>query len=543
MPLWKKVALIQIKLKTYFIKKNRALTFSIIYAILIYWALYLGPNLFNIIIPNKIKEDLRGYGPHLVLFVEAFISSLFLVILVYPFYNVYKKERQGYNFFILSSPIKEGDLFIGEFLGDLAIHSAVILLIIPVLFSILLQIKTLNLIQYILIFAAIFGIFTLSLLLGTIFAKLIQAKMIRSKNTKKLGDSYLCFIILGILLFMSLFRFINNLILYRPLLKNILLIYPSSWYSNLILFIIDPSFTESYYLGIWPNILLAFIVPILIFYVAYKKADGFYSLDFKEGASPRKSSRFVDLGWKLPLRGWGMIGSVQFKVFFRNKENYMRILSILFYNSFMCILIFISLQASQLEYIYELLFYNQLIILIISLTIGLVSGLILGMNNIFQSKDLIFRYKRSPRGLKAMILSYIILILVIFIFQDIFFTVFNTILFQFTITEGVFFFLFVLLSDIIFFGQIMGLQLYHPFFKEQESNIHFIFYILGLFQIISFIISLSIMIPNLPYTIVKITPLDFYEGLSLILVVHLLISLLMTISFIIMGVIKIQRLE
>ncbi|TFF87248.1 MAG: hypothetical protein EU549_05065 [Promethearchaeota archaeon] len=543
MTLWKKVAAIQIKQKTYFIRKNRKILLLIIFGILFYWAFYLGPNLFDIIIPNDIEQEASQYLSNITLFVEYFISSLFLVMFIYPFYDLYKEQDNGSNFFIRSSPIKPGDILIGEFLGDLIIHSAIILLIGPVLISIILQITALNIFQYIIIYSTFFGLFILSLLLGTIFAKIIQMKMRQGIKSQGNKGSYVCFIFLGILIFFSLFRFFMKLYSDNPFFRSLLLIYPPSWYSNILLYSLDLISTNSYFFGIWPNLLLAINVPILIFYVAYKYADKFYLLRDVKGNNLKEKRKNIKFNKIIPFRQSENLILTQFKIFFRNKENFIRIISVFIYNFFLSIIILISIKTSTIEFVEDVLSSKILIILLISWLEGLIFGSILGMNNFLYSKNLVFRYKKSPKGLKSLILSYLFLFFTIMIVVGLVSSIFNTFIFQFNLGEISLFYLFFSINGIVIFIQIMSLQCIHPFFKEQETNIHFLIYLVGLFQVFSFIIALCIWIPFFPYTIRYITPYDFYKGLSKIIFTHLIVSLIITGILSILGLKYINPLE
>ena len=165
------------------------------------------------------------------------------------------------------------------------------------------------------------------------------------------------------------------------------------------------------------------------------------------------------------------------------------------------------------------------------------------MNNFLYSKNLVFRYKSAPRGLKNIILPYIFLFFMLLIGVGLILTIFNMILFQFSIFEVFLFFLFFSFNGFAIFIQIIGIQSYHPFFKEQEANIHFLIYIIGVLQIISFIISLIIWIPTMPYKIHTITTNEFYNGFNYIILTHLCISLIIAGIIFILGWVKINRLE
>ena len=106
MSLWKTIVKHEIRLKTYRYRNNRKLFLIGIYAFFIYWGFYLGPNLFDIIISNIAQDIPSEYVYISVKFIEYFCTSFFLIILIYPLYNLYRKAEIGHSEILLSSPIK-----------------------------------------------------------------------------------------------------------------------------------------------------------------------------------------------------------------------------------------------------------------------------------------------------------------------------------------------------------------------------------------------------------------------------------------------------
>jgi len=543
MSLWKIIVKHEIRLKTYRYRKNRKLFLIIIYTIFLYWGFYLGPNLFDIII-SQIAQDIPSeYVSFSVKFIEYFLTSFFLIILIYPLYSLYRKAEIGHSEVLLTSPIRPGDIFLGEFLGKLIFYFLLILGMGPVIISLLNQINTLNVWQYIVIYSSLFMLLAFGFLIGTIIANLFEYKMTKSKIAKDLGKSFLLVLSIIVIAMFYILRFLFDLILSNPVYKIWLMYYPSFWYSNIILYAIDPSLnlfnSLSNYLFVIANLSLGVIIPSLLLYFSYKNADHFYTLEghVENGVFISKKERgFYKLIRKITPPKWRRLIITQFKIFFRKRENLFKIIYIGAFISVIGVIIIYSLENPGLVR-YDILNFKLLIIVIVSWVGGLLFGVLIGLHIFIDSKQLLFQYKSTTRGIKALVFSYIYEIFYIILILDIILTFFFTLLFQLELIYSLIFFITFMLYSFAIQIQAVGVQCFNPLFGERGKNAYLISYFLIFSQVVSFFIVLFIFVPSAPDTI------NNSLGLTYIILINL--ALTSGFSFLIfhIGLRKLLKLE
>ena len=543
MSLWKTIVKHEIRLKTYRYRKNRTSFLIIIYAIFVYWGFYLGPNLFDIIISNIAQEIPSEFVFVFVKFIEYFFTSFFLIILIYPLYNLYRKAEIGHSEILLASPIKPGDIFLGEFLGKLIFYFLLILGFGPVIISLLNQIRVLNFLQYIIIYSSLFMLLAFSFLIGLIIANLLEHKMTKSAIAKDLGKSFLLLLSIIVIALFYILRFFFDIILSNPKYKIWLMLYPSFWYSNIILFGIDPSLnllnSFSNYLFVITNISLGIIIPSLLLYISYKKADSFYTLEGhteNEVFISKKEGRYYKFIRKITPQKWRGLIITQFKQFLRKKENLFKMIYILALISVIGVTIIFSLENPVLAR-YDIINRKLLGIIIVSWIGGLLFGVLMGLHIFIDSKQLLFQYKSTPRGVKALVYSYIYEIIYLILILDIILTFFFTLLFQLELIYSLIFFITFWLYCFVIQLQAIGVQCFNPLFKERGKQAYLISYFVIFLQVVSFFLALLIFIPFASVT------LNNSLGLMYILFINLVFTSGFSFLTILFGLSKIQKIE
>ncbi|MBA7661576.1 hypothetical protein ES703_69596 [subsurface metagenome] len=101
---------------------------------------------------------------------------------------------------------------------------------------------------------------------------------------------------------------------------------------------------------------------------------------------------------------------------------------------------------------------------------GGMGSIIVGHLAFVDSKDLIWVYKRSPRGIKAIVYSYLMMMLIFNFFLAIFVTTMLIIFSNIDLLNTVIFFVEFLLFAQISMCQAMGLQCISPAFGEKDSS-------------------------------------------------------------------------
>ncbi len=469
MSLWKVIAKCEIKRGTSAFRKHRVLVLSLLYVFLIIWAVFLAPLLFDIILPPSIA--LLPYFEEIVaLLIEALLMMLFLVIMMYPINTVFRKTEIGYKEILLASPATEGDIFIGEFVGKFLIYMGAILVFAPILLGMINTIISFTAITYIVIYVCVFGHVIFALLIGNVLASLIEHKIARNPKFRDLGKVFLFLISIGMIAIVYTLQFAFQVLLENPGLKNWLMFYPSLWFSNIILFSINPNLISTYVLNIWSSVALVIFVPLLIFYIAYKNASKFFTLEGgieKTSEIIQEESSFYKQLRKFIPHNWETLIVSQLKEFFRRKENIMKLAYTLGITLFIGTMMYFT-SAADVEALsppVEGLF--TIMILFVS---GMIYCFMIGNYIFVGSKDLLWVYKKSPRGVKTLVYSYIRALTIPSIFIGIIVTIYYSILYQYTVLFAFIFFALYMLNTTIILFQACGIQCLNPSFEEKGKQ-------------------------------------------------------------------------
>ncbi len=463
--LWKPIAKNEIRIRTSGVRNHRILFFTSLYSLLLLWAFIVAPLLFDLFMPTLAVQYSDIFKPVVAILIESIMMMMFLFLLMYPLNNVYSRSETGFKESLLATPVKPNDIFLGEFLGKMPIYTMFVLIFAPIVVGLINPIIDLTFIQYVAIYGCVFATVYFANLVGSIIASWIEHKISKSEKARDYGKALIWVLtIVSIVIMYGVMFFLNELMAH-PELKNWLAFYPSLWYSNIILYSIDPILLDAFILNIWVNLLLAVSVPLAILYVSYKKAESFYSLEGEGEMSSitvvEHENAFYKLVRKASGRKWGGLIVMQLKRFFRKKANLGRVAYVVGLLGFMTW--FISSMASD---IFGFGFGTAMLIAIG----GGIGSIILGHLAFVDSKDLIWVYKRSPRGLKGLVYSYL---LALFVFNIILATVITTIfsiLANLDIVRVVIFF-----GEFLAFSQIsmcsaMGIQCISPAFGEKDSK-------------------------------------------------------------------------
>ena len=462
--LWHVVAKNEIRIRTSKFRNYRMIFFISIYSVLFAWALVFAPILFDVFMPTVALQYSAIFKPLIALIIESLMMAFFLVILMYPLNNVYRETEINFKESMLATPISSKDIFLGEYLGKMPIYLALILIIGPVLVGLINPLIDLNFTQYMTIYFSLFGLVSFANLIGSVLTSWLEHKISKNEKTRELGKLFIwIFAILLVVIMYAAIFFLND-ILNHPELKNWLAFYPSFWYSNIVLYSIDPVLLNGFVLNISLSLLLAIFVPLLIIYLTYQKVESFYSL---EGVN--ESHITVDAHENLFYRliriligsKWGTLTIIQLKRIFRKKSNFARLAYVFGLLGFMSW--FMASMAGDEE---GFILFSTMITVIG----GAILSIMIGHLAFLNSKDVIWVYKRSPRGLKSLIYSYLLAMFIISIFLAVFETIFFGILANINLVDGLLFFITFLLLSQFSMAQAMGLQCLSPAYGEKDPN-------------------------------------------------------------------------
>jgi hypothetical protein len=437
---------------------------------LIFWAFVFIPWLFDLFMPAvaELAQIEAFIIPSIAIIIEFAMMVLFIVILMYPLNNIYRKTEIGFKEILLSSPVTAGDIFLGEFMGKLPVLSSVVLAFAPIVIGLLNPIVNLTIIQVIVIYICIFGVLFFANLVGTIIMCWIEHKIAQSAKARDLAKALLMLLSIGMVILIYGLQFGFRFIMENPETKNYLIWYPALWFSNIILFIFDPALLDTYILNIWMSVALAALIPLLILYISYKKADAFYTLEGgveKFNSIIEKEAAFYKLNRRIIGAKWEGLVITQFKEFLRKKENIMKLVYLTGLTCVYGLVFSFSVGQAQQDFI-----AGGFKVLMVVFMGGMLYGLMLGSYIFVGSKDLLWVYKRSPRNVEAMVYSYIFAMLILNIMMSIGITIFFMIIFEYDTVYTIVFFIAYLSYGIMVLCEAIGIQSFSPSFEEKGKN-------------------------------------------------------------------------
>jgi len=465
MALWKPIAKNEIRLRTNLIRKHRVIGLILLYFLSLIWAFFLCPAIFNLFMPTLVNTVGSDIIFAVSLIIEYGMMVFFLFILIYPLNTVFRKSEIGYKEILLASPATSGDIFLGEFIGKIPIYLFIFLIITPLILGLINPIINLNVIQYVIIYICIFGMVIFAALLGSIVSSFLEHKIAKNERARDLGMVLMFLLSIAIIALVYSLQFLFNFLINNPLLRNWVSFYPSLWFSNIILYFIEPSLISSYFLNIWYSSALVIVIPALIFYIAYKKADNFFTVEGgieKISLKIKKEHKFYLFVRKFTGHKWEGLIITQLKEFLRKRETIMKII-------YVCgITGLLGVEFSFVVGTINMVVQSIIIVLIIIMG-GIMYGLLFGSYIFVGSKDIIWTYKRSPRNVRAMVYSYVLTMFILNIMITVGLTIFFTFFLEFDFFTLIFFFTFSLIYNQLVLFQAIGIQCLSPSFEEKGS--------------------------------------------------------------------------
>ncbi|KKN38253.1 hypothetical protein LCGC14_0755230 [marine sediment metagenome] len=550
MSLWKVIAKKEIWLKTSRFRRKRKIVFIFIFGLFLFWAAYLGPILLDSIIPEIFKGFTGNFESVLVRLLENMCASLFLMYVFYPLFLLFKGDQISNNEIVLASPANSGDIFIGEFLGQLPFYFLFILGTGPFITAILLQFNySLTIFHHIFTYIILFTLFVLGSLLGKSLAKWVEFKISTSERLNRIRNVSLVIISIVVLLAFFSLRFVIDLFQAHQDLRGYFLFYPSFWYSNLLLYSVNLGFVELYSLSIWLSLGLAFCLPFLLFFIIYKRINLLSNLNHKSQRRRdfhRKEEKVFQFFGKLTPQKYRGLLIIQIKYFFRKRENIIKIFYLLGIISFFGILLLFSLKGQTLLFninilsiplVIQVTFTKEILVSIISWMGGLIFGILMGISTYIESREILEIYKKSPMGVKGFVYPLLFNLLYQLIVFSFFFSIFFTIIFQLGFLLSLIFFMTFIINSLTILLQSIGFQLIKPRFNERRKSVVFVNYIVLGLQVFSLLITLYIFIPLIHEFFQISTTLIF------LLYINSGISLGLAILIFFVGIWKIKRFE
>jgi hypothetical protein len=475
-------------------------------------------------------EDLASiFVPAIALIIQMLMMAFFLLLVTYPMNIVFKKEEIGFKETLLASPATAGDIFLGEFIGKLPIFASAVLLFAPIVVGLANPIINMSFVNYIVIYACVVGNALFAHLIGLIIASWLENKISKNEKARDLGKGLIWITTILFIVIMYALMFFFNELLVNPNLKNWLSFFPSIWYSNIILYSIDPLLLSSSILNIWLSCTMGLCIPAIVLYLSYRNAPKFYSLDSsleKLNAPIKKRNNILFSVLKLIPNRWGGLVVFQLKRFFRKKANFGRIAYVFGLTGFLSW--FLSRMGD------DFLGLSLVTTVLIGLG-GSMGSMMLGHLGFVDSKEIVWIYKKSPRGVKSLVYSYLMAMFVFNIAYSVFITILISIFLQFNIVGGLIFFVEFLVFSEISMCQASGIQCFSPSYGEKDSNMK------G-----NAMLSMLLMQPILFLPIIMLILFDLHYLPNIQLIMHTIIfayNIVTSLPVLHLGLKKLEKLE
>ena len=112
---------------------------------------------FNAVFPDILSAFSGVLELVLHFVIEYFLMTVFIMFILYPLFTLFRKSEIGIKDVILSSPVKAGDIFLGEFFAQLPFIFLIVLAVGPAAASLLSQVNpNLTILHYLAIYLVIF---------------------------------------------------------------------------------------------------------------------------------------------------------------------------------------------------------------------------------------------------------------------------------------------------------------------------------------------------------------------------------------------------
>jgi len=388
------------------VRRFRVSSFIIITILLFLWGYFAVP-----LIMADLAPGLGGMGDLLLPYIGGLIEYIF--VLLFAFFIMYQLSsslqnlEQGQHDILLATPIKEGDIFLGEYLGKLPVYAWGIMFIVPLITGLLQNLFSITPLDIIIISLLVTLFIALAAWIGAIITGFVVKRLSKSARGKDFGKA-LTFII-AIIFFMGYygFYFLGQEIMADPNFRIWFQISPSSWFANIINSIIGAPLVLSWF-NATLSLFVILIFSVVIFLGGYRLAAHFYSLDI--GGTQVQISILGENGFFrfirriMPLK-WGTLVVANLKGFVRRKENLAKLAYAV------VIIIFITVVQKMTAGEMSLGSSSFLDFLLIPWMLTIMLGTMLGSYIFVHSKDVLWVYKQSPRGIRSLVQGNLIAML------------------------------------------------------------------------------------------------------------------------------------
>ena len=378
------------------------------------WIFAIAPSMAESLLSDFDSQLFTLIAVNLVQFVLFFSFLLFFIL---PLLSTLQDIRAHHFENLFSTPVKPGNLLLGEFLGKMSIY-ATLATIIGSFFTTALIPLGIDLLQIIIILIIfILNFFSASWIgnLTAVFLRSILMKNARGRDIGK-GVAFLLVLPLVAIMYAGMGGYLNFLLdpVEGKMFGEILKFFPSSWGAETIVaFALNPGNITAIDLAILGQLVLLIIFVIAIFLGGMFLANRLYSLELKSftSASANPNSIFYRLFVKLLGSGsFAVLVVASWRNYFRTVKNITQLMYVI---ALVVVLnIFIMQPEDAPDALITTVFLTPLLAAFVTSEIGL------------KGKECLLLYKQTPLTtigfLKAKIAHYLLLILPMVILGEIF---------------------------------------------------------------------------------------------------------------------------
>ena len=232
---WFHIAKIEFFVLTASMKKHRMAYTTMLYALTVFWAVYLAPivvgGIINAIIPmSQIRIMLIVVFPGLMRTVVLF---LWMALLLIPLSNALQEIKIGQWEIFLSNNVRTRDIIVGMFLGKIPLYGLMVVMVSPLLISPFMLAYEVSLVGQVLVYGTLALMVLSTIWLSNFITALIQSRLGNSSRGNDIAKAVAVVIALvtmiptfGLMFFLPAMTEIFGM--------NTFLALPSTWSADLI---------------------------------------------------------------------------------------------------------------------------------------------------------------------------------------------------------------------------------------------------------------------------------------------------------------------
>lgn len=460
------IAKAQVRMLTSKMRRFRGAFLLIVTAFLVLWGFFIAPAFIAGIVPELqfLGAILLPYFGGLIDYIFALVFAFFIM---YQLSSAFQNLEEGQHELLLATPIKEGDIFVGEYLGRVPVYAWGIMFIVPLITSVLQSLFGITPLDIFVITLLVTLLIAIAAWIGSIITGFVIKKVTRSARGKDFGKAITMVIAILFVVGFYLFMFMSQDVISDPALRVWMQVLPSSWLSNLVNSIIGAPLVLSWFTPVWSLVAIV-IFSLVLFLGGYRLAPHFYTLDIggtQVQVSISEENRFFRFLRHVMPKTWATLVVTNLKNFVRRKEN----LSKLVYATVIVVILVVIQNmtggetGSGLTSIFPLLFTP--------LMFAMLLGTILGSFIFVQSKDVIWVYKQSPRGIKTLVQGNLIAMITLSVPLIIIICTFLIISIQLDVVQGIALILAIACSAIGALAMTLGIGSLNPAYKEKSGKL------------------------------------------------------------------------